>query len=100
MLKDVKLTVAMGNKILYQRDFGFHGSCQRTKRWEFWKSGQKGSMKFRLEIPAEWDNRMAQKKTDVTWIFTVNEEEKTSSSDSTGGSGKRGKYCPAGSDQR
>ena len=33
-------------------------------------------MKFRLEIPAEWDNRMARKTTNVTWIFTVNEEGK------------------------
>ena len=29
MLKDVKLTVAMGNKILYSGTFGFHGSCQK-----------------------------------------------------------------------
>lgn len=85
MLKDVKLTVAMGNKILYSGTLDSTGLA-RNKTLGILEAGQKGSMKFRLEIPAEWDNRMAQKKTDVTWIFTVNEEEKTSSSDSTGGS--------------
>lgn len=61
MLKDVKLTVAMGNKILYSGTLDSTGLA-RNKTLGILEAGQKGSMKFRLEIPAEWDNRMAQKK--------------------------------------
>ena len=40
------------------------------------KSGQKGRLEFQLEIPREWDNAYALKKTDITWIFAVKENEK------------------------
>ena len=46
-------------------------------------------MKFRLEIPSEWDNRMAQKSADVTWIFTVNEKAKEVVPDTGETSGKK-----------
>ena len=46
-------------------------------------------MKFRLEIPSEWDNRMAQKSADVTWIFTVNEKVKESVPDTEEPSGEK-----------
>lgn len=46
-------------------------------------------MKFRLEIPTEWDNRMAQKSADVTWIFTVNEKVKEVVPDTEETSGKK-----------
>ena len=59
MLKDVKLTVAMGNKILYSGTLDSTGLA-RNKTLGILEAGQKESMKFRLEIPAEWDNRMAQ----------------------------------------
>ena len=75
MLKEIKLTVAMGNEILYK---GTLDSAALGKNRSLGKlgSGQKGSMRFRVEIPSEWDNSMAKSKTDVTWIFTVNEGKK------------------------
>ena len=84
MLGEVKLAVALGNQILYS---GTLDSAELGQNKSLGKllPGQEGNMKFRLEIPAGWDNRMAQKKTDVTWIFTVNEEE---SEDVQEGSGK------------
>lgn len=93
MLKEVKLTVALGNAILYK---GTLNSMELDKNRSLGtlEAGQKGKMKFQLEIPAEWDNRMAQKKTDVTWIFTVNEQEKENSSGKTGNSGKNTSYDP------
>lgn len=89
MLRDVKLTVAMGNEILYKGTLD-SGSLEKNRSLGKLASGQKGNMKFRLEIPAEWDNRMARNKTDVTWIFTVKDEEKENPSDKTEGSGKTG----------
>lgn len=88
MLKDVKLTVAMGNTVLYKGNLA-STELRRNRSLGTFASGQKGNMKFQLEIPPEWDNRMAQKTTDVTWIFTVNEKEDSPSSDVPGDSEKK-----------
>lgn len=45
------------------------------------KSKASGELKFSLEIPKEWDNAWALKKTDVSWIFSVQDE--TSEMDTT-----------------
>lgn len=95
MLKDVKLIVAMGNETIYQGTLDSTALAENRSLGTL-ASGQKGSMKFRLEIPAEWDNRMARKTTNVTWIFTVNEKEKEASTDTSGGSGNKGN-SPGGS---
>ena len=85
MLKEVKLSVAIGNDVLYTGTLD-STSLQKNRSLGKLAPGQKGNMKFRLEIPAEWDNRMAQQKTDITWIFTVNENEGSSSNSSGGAS--------------
>lgn len=87
MLKEVKLTVTLGDRTLYKgtldsADLGRNQSLGKLA------SGQKGNMKFKVEIPSEWDNRMAQKKTDVMWIFTVNEDETETLNSSSGDSGE------------
>lgn len=88
MLKDVKLTVAMGNEILYRGNLELTG-LEKNRSLGRFASGQTGNMKFRLEIPTEWDNRMAQKSADVTWIFTVNEKVKEVVPDTEETSGKK-----------
>lgn len=88
MLKDVKLTVAMGNEILYRGNLESTG-LEKNRSLGRFASGQTGNMKFRLEIPTEWDNRMAQKSADVTWIFTVNEKVKEVVPDTEETSGKK-----------
>lgn len=88
MLKDVKLTVAMGNEILYRGNLESTG-LEKNRSLGRFASGQTGNMKFRLEIPTEWDNRMAQKSADVTWIFTVNEKVKEIVPDTEETSGKK-----------
>lgn len=88
MLKDVKLTVAMGNEILYRGNLESAG-LEKNRSLGRFASGQTGNMKFRLEIPTEWDNRMAQKSADVTWIFTVNEKVKEVVPDTEETSGKK-----------
>ena len=88
MLKDVKLTVAMGNEILYRGNLESAG-LEKNRSLGRFSSGQTGNMKFRLEVPTEWDNRMAQKSADVTWIFTVNEKAKEVVPDTGETSGKK-----------
>ena len=88
MLKDVKLTVAMGNEILYRGNLESIG-LEKNRSLGRFASGQTGNMKFRLEIPTEWDNRMAQKSADVTWIFTANEKVKEVVPDTEETSGKK-----------
>lgn len=80
MLEDIKLTIAAGNETLYKGTLNSTGLAQNRSLGTL-ASGQEGTMKFRLEIPAEWDNRMAQKAADVTWIFTVSENEEEQPSD-------------------
>ena len=38
-------------------------------------------MRFSLEIPKEWDNAWALKKTDVSWIFTVYDQNSAADDD-------------------
>lgn len=88
MLKDVKLTVVMGSEVLYNGTLDSAGLTKNCSLGTF-ASGQNGKMKFRLEIPAEWNNRMAQKTADVTWIFTVSEKEDEPSSGKGGNADER-----------
>ena len=62
MLKDVKLIVAMGNETIYQGTLDSTALAENRSLGTL-ASGQKGSMKFRLEIPAE---KLAQAGESIT----------------------------------
>ena len=65
-------------KILYKGTLDAAELAKARSLGKF-KSGQKGRLEFQLEIPREWDNAYALKKTDITWIFAVKENEKKKS---------------------
>lgn len=75
MLKGIPFEIRQNNKILYKGTLDAR-ELAKPKSLGTFKAGQKGSLEFVLEIPAEWNNAYALKKTDVTWIFAVSEEEK------------------------
>ena len=75
MLQDIPFEIRQNNKILYKGTLDAAELAKARSLGNF-KSGQKGSLEFMLTIPKEWDNAYALKKTDVTWIFAVSEEEK------------------------
>lgn len=78
MLRNIPFEIRQNNKILYKGTLDAE-ELAKPRSLGVFKSGQKGSLEFVLTIPEEWDNDYALKKTDVTWIFAVSEEEKASS---------------------
>ena len=75
MLKKVRFEISQNKKILYKGTLDAAELAKARSLGKF-KSGQKGRLEFQLEIPREWDNAYALKKTDITWIFAVKENEK------------------------
>ena len=75
MLKKVRFEISQNKKILYKGTLDAAELVKARSLGKF-KSGQKGRLEFQLEIPREWDNAYALKKTDITWIFAVKENEK------------------------
>ena len=78
MLKKVRFEISQNKKILYKGTLDAAELAKARSLGKF-KSGQKGRLEFQLEIPREWDNAYALKKTDITWIFAVKENEKKNS---------------------
>lgn len=78
MLKNIRFEVSQNGKMLYRGTLDSKPLANARSLGKF-KPGQKGRLDFRLEIPKEWDNTYALKKTDVTWVFAVSENEKTES---------------------
>ena len=73
MLKNICFQIAMGEKVLYTVTLDA-AKLQKNHSLGVFKSKASGELKFLLEIPKEWDNAWALKKTDVSWIFTVQDE--------------------------
>lgn len=94
MLKEIRFEISQNKKLLYKGTLDAEELAKPRSLGKF-KSGQKGSLEFELEIPKEWDNAYALKKTDVTWIFAVKEKEKkeSASSDSVDNGGNSGSYA-------
>lgn len=94
MLKEIRFEISQNKKLLYKGTLDAEKLAKPRSLGKF-KSGQKGSLEFELEIPKEWDNAYALKKTDVTWIFAVKEKEKkeSASSDSVDNGGNSGSYA-------
>ena len=76
MLKDIRFQISQNQKLLYNGTLDAAKLTIPRSLGKF-KAGQKGELEFQLEIPKSWDNAYALKKTDVTWIFAVNEKQKT-----------------------
>ena len=73
MLKNICFQIAMGEKVLYTGTLDA-AKLQKNHSLGVFKSKASGELKFLLEIPKEWDNAWALKKTDVSWIFAVQDE--------------------------
>ena len=73
MLKNIRFQIAMGKKVLYRGTLDA-AKLQKNHSLGVFKSKASGELKFLLEIPKEWDNAWALKKTDVSWIFAVQDE--------------------------
>ena len=73
MLKNIRFQIAMGKKVLYRGTLDAT-KLQKNHSLGVFKSKASGELKFLLEIPKEWDNAWALKKTDVSWIFAVQDE--------------------------
>ncbi|MFR6386282.1 MAG: hypothetical protein ACLUN4_11525 [Lachnospiraceae bacterium] len=74
-VEKVRFEISQNKKILYKGTLDAAELVKARSLGKF-KSGQKGRLEFQLEIPREWDNAYALKKTDITWIFAVKENEK------------------------
>ena len=81
MLKNIRFQIAMGKRTLYRGTLDA-AKLQKNQSLGVFKSGKAENLKFSLEIPKEWDNAWALKKTDVSWIFAVQDEN--SGKDETG----------------
>lgn len=94
MLKEIRFEISQNKKLLYKGTLDAEELAKPKSLGKF-KSGQKGSLEFELEIPKDWDNVYALKKTDVTWIFAVKEKEKkeSASSDGVDNGGSSGGYA-------
>ena len=94
MLKEIRFEISHNKKNLYKGTLDAEELAKPRSLGKF-KSGQKGSLEFEVEIPKEWNNAYALKKTDVTWIFAVKEKEKkeSASSDSVDNGGSSGGYA-------
>lgn len=73
MLKNICFQISMGEKVLYTGTLDA-AKLQKNHSLGVFKSKASGELKFLLEIPKEWDNAWALKKTDVSWIFAVQDE--------------------------
>ena len=80
MLKNICFQISMGKNVLYSGTLDA-AKLQKNHSLGVFKSKASGELKFSLEIPKEWDNAWALKKTDVSWIFSVQDE--TSEMDTT-----------------
>ena len=78
MLKNIRFEISQNGKMMYQGTLDSQPLTTARSLGKF-KPGQKGKLDFQLEIPKKWDNTYALKKTDVTWTFAVNENEKPES---------------------
>lgn len=74
LLKGISLTVYLNEKQVYRGTLDSPG-LEKDHSLGVYQPGQKGSLKFVLEIPEKWDNTYALQKAAVNWIFSVNEEE-------------------------
>ncbi|MBU5482306.1 hypothetical protein [Blautia sp. MSJ-19] len=88
MLKEIRLKIWQGNRTLYE---GTLDSQEMSSEHSLGvlKTGQKDRIQFQIEIPQEWDNSYALQKTDVTWTFSVKEDENISEDVPDGETGAR-----------
>lgn len=90
MLKGIRFQIAAGSKTLYKGTLDA-AKLNKNQSLGIFKPGQKEQLEFSLEIPKEWGNSYALQKTDVTWIFSVNENARDANGYSNvGGSGGSG----------
>lgn len=84
ILKGVKLTVYLDKKQVYKGTLD-SPELEKNHSLGIYQPGQKGELKFALEVPAEWDNAYALRDAAVQWIFTVNEDSGNASEEAGGG---------------
>lgn len=89
LLKEISLTIGMNGKTLYKGTLD-SAALSKDHSLGIYQPGQTGSLQFCLEIPKEWDNAYALKKTDVTWIFSTSEEETEAVENGSGQGGNTG----------
>lgn len=94
LLKEIRLTIGMNGKTLYKGTLDSE-ALSKAHSLGTYGPGKTGSLDFRLEIPSEWDNSYALKKTDVTWIFSTSEQD-----DGDGGSGPDGNAGSGSTEQK
>lgn len=73
-LKKLKLEIFMEGKQLYAGDL-LAASLNKAVSLGKFSEGESGKMEFQLTVPRELDNEYALRKTDVKWIFSVEEEQ-------------------------
>ena len=81
MLKNIRFQIAKGKKILYRGTLDA-AKLKKNQSLGMFKSRSAEELRFSLEIPKEWDNAWALKKTDVSWIFTVYDQNSAADDDS------------------
>lgn len=74
ILKEIKLKIYLDKKLKYRGTLDSR-PLEENHSLGVFESGQERELEFVLEIPKEWDNSRAMKETDVTWIFTVDNDE-------------------------
>ena len=80
MLKNIRFQIAKGKKILYRGTLDA-AKLKKNQSLGMFKSRSAEELRFSLEIPKEWDNAWALKKTDVSWIFTVYDQNSAADDD-------------------
>ena len=80
MLNETGLVIYLNGQRVYQGNLA-SPELEEDHSLGIYPAGQEGEMKFVLEIPDKWDNTYALRDAEVQWIFTVNEQEKTSGRD-------------------
>ena len=80
MLNETGLSIYLNGQRVYQGNLA-SPELEEDHSLGIYPAGQEGEMKFVLEIPDKWDNAYALRDAEVQWIFTVNEQEKTSGRD-------------------
>ena len=91
MLKEIPFQIRQNRKVLYKGSLDSEKLTRMQSLGSF-AAGQKDRLEFQLKIPEDWDNAYALRKTDVTWIFAVNEEKPSGqkSGEETGSDRKKG----------
>lgn len=75
-LREIGLTVELNGKQVYQGSLDSQ-ALEKVHSLGKYKPGEKGELKFSVEVPKEWDNAYALRNAAVQWIFSVNAEEST-----------------------